>query len=94
MQEIGNCWNCSVSMTELDYGRETLCLGCGKPTRVCRNCAEYAPGKPNECLEPMAEHVLRKDGANMCEFFKPHMTVGAGGQPVDDLIAAAEALFK
>lgn len=95
METIGHCWHCGRPLSKADYGRETLCLGCEKPTRVCRNCNDYAPGRPNDCLEPMAERVMDKTAANHCEFFKPHPNPqrhqGAGA---DQLMAAAASLFK
>ena len=92
----GRCWNCGRTLTGLDYGRETNCLGCSKPTRVCRNCRCYAPGRPNDCLEPVAEPVLDKKRANFCEHFDPaeEPLAGPPGSPTDDLRSAAEALFK
>lgn len=87
---IGRCWQCGRDLTKADYGRETLCLSCGKATRVCRNCRYYAPGKPNACLEPMAEEVLDKARANFCEFFDPgDRHIGAPG-----VISAAELLNR
>ena len=60
---IGHCWHCGRDLAPSDYGREALCLGCGKPTRVCRNCRQFAPGRPNACLEPMTELVADKEKA-------------------------------
>ena len=92
----GICWNCGRGLTAADYGRETSCLGCGKPTRVCRNCRHYAPGRPNECLEPMVERVLDKERANFCELFDPSDRPSAGdaGTGEHALRRAAEDLFK
>ena len=93
---LGKCWNCAAELGPQDYGRETNCMGCGKPTRVCRNCRWYAPGRVNECVEPMAERVLDKTRANYCEFFEPTTeTGGAEGVSADEeLRKAAEDLFK
>lgn len=93
---IGTCWHCGQRLSGVDYGRETRCLGCDKDTRVCRNCRHYAPGRPNECQEPMVERVLVKDRANFCELFDP-ADRPAEGDPSpagDELHAAAEALFR
>ena len=92
----GNCWHCRHALTVADYGRETSCPGCGKPTRVCRNCGHYAPARPNECAEPTVERVLEKERANFCELFEPtDSPIGAGADaPADDLVRAAENLFK
>ncbi|MBK1721972.1 hypothetical protein [Thiocystis violacea] len=94
---LGHCWRCARALSTLDYGRETSCIGCGKPTRCCRNCRHYAPGRANECVEPMVERILDKTAANFCELFEP-TTPGAGASSVapetDALRQAAEALFK
>ena len=95
MEYIGLCWHCRKPLGKADYGRETLCLGCTKSTRVCRNCIHYAPGRPNDCLEPMAERVLDKTNSNHCEFFEPNPNPeeGSGNDP-GKLLAAADSLFK
>ncbi len=88
---IGRCWHCGADLTRADYGRETNCLGCGKPTRCCRNCRFYQRGRPNDCVEPMAESVSNKERANFCGFFDPWTTpTGAAGQARQ----AADDLFK
>jgi len=93
---IGRCWICARDLTAADYGREQTCPGCGKPTRVCRNCRHYAPGRPNDCVEPIAERVLDKTRANFCELFEPELTPRRDpARPEDDsLLKAAESLFK
>lgn len=91
---VGNCWHCGAKLGKHDYGRETNCSGCGKPTRVCRNCRWYDPGRASQCQEPVAEEVLDKTRANYCEYFEPTArTGGARGAP-DALRRAAEDLFK
>lgn len=92
----GHCWHCARGLTAADYGREATCPGCGKSTRACRNCRHYAPGRPNECLEPMVERVLEKERANFCELFDPAdrpLSAGAG-KPEDALRKAAEDIFR
>ena len=92
---VGNCWHCHVDLGRADYGRESNCPTCGKPTHACRNCRHFAPGKPNDCLEPIAERVVEKHRANFCELFEPTRRAAASTAPSkDDLLAAAEALFK
>lgn len=91
----GKCWSCGAKLESHEYGRETNCLSCSKPTRVCRNCRWYAPGRTNDCLEPVAEPIKEKDRPNYCEFFEPTdepAESSAGTQ--DDHLKAAEALFK
>lgn len=92
---IGCCWHCGASLGPHDYGRETGCPGCGKPTRVCRNCSWFDRTRANACQEPRAEPVLEKQRANFCEFFEPTTPASAGSvTPEEALRQAAEALFK
>jgi predicted RNA-binding Zn-ribbon protein involved in translation (DUF1610 family) len=93
---IGHCWSCAKGLVAADYGREQSCPGCGKATRVCRNCRHFAPGRPNDCIEPMAERVLEKTKANFCEYFEATKTPLGDPQPSSDetLREAAEALFR
>ena len=93
---IGKCWHCGRPLEKADYGRENSCLGCGKATRVCRNCRRYAHGRPNDCEEPMAERVTDKQRANFCDWFDPSpepVAEEAKGS-ASDLLEAAESLFK
>ena len=91
----GKCWSCGALLEQHEYGRETVCLKCGKPTHVCKNCRNYAPGRPHDCIETSAEPVKEKERANYCEFFEPTCDVeGRGGGDPDEQRKAAEALFK
>lgn len=91
----GHCWNCGQGLTRLELGRESVCPGCGKPTHCCRNCRFYAPGRPNECREPLVERVVDKVRSNFCEYLElnPQTTVGAATPDPDALRQAAEDLF-
>ncbi|ADC62249.1 hypothetical protein [Allochromatium vinosum] len=93
---VGTCWYRGAGLDQSDYGRETCCMACGKPTRVCRNCRHHASGRPNDCLKPLAERVLDKTRANFCEHFESSLTPAAAGtSPApEDLARAAQDLFK
>ncbi len=100
---IGHCWHCGADLTRADYGRENHCLSCGKATRACRNCRLYQRGRPNDCLEPLAEPIADKVRANFCDHFDParQPTESASAlqdpsntQDEDLLRQAAESLFK
>lgn len=93
---IGSCWNCGDGLKACDYGRETNCLNCSRPTRVCLNCRWYSPSRPNACEEPIAEPVMEKDRSNFCNFFEPSAKTGdiSESQSDSDHMAAAEDLFK
>ena len=97
-ERLGACWNCGAELGKSDYARENTCLKCGKSTRVCRNCRFYAPGRPNECVEPMVERVLDKEKANYCELFAPASEPGSHGnqaaQSQDELLEEAKKLFS
>lgn len=92
----GNCWHCGRALTTADYGRENNCTGCSKPTRVCRNCLHYSPGRTNDCIEPLIEPVLEKERANFCELFEPtdRPARSATGSAAKELAKMAESLFK
>ncbi len=92
---IGKCWHCGAELSAADYGRETACLACGKPTRVCRNCRWYDPARTNQCQEPMAERVMAKERANYCEFFEATMVLQSeGNTATESLRQAADDMFK
>jgi hypothetical protein len=88
---IGRCWHCGTGLTKADYGRETACLACGKATRVCLNCQHFARGRPNDCVEPLAERVLDKTRANFCEHFDPTAQPAAPGEATTAADAARQA---
>lgn len=91
----GYCWSCGLGLTKLDLGRESRCTGCDKPIHCCRNCRFYAPGRPNECREPLVERVIDKLRSNFCEYFEPNpQPVTAGANPdAEAARRAVEALF-
>jgi hypothetical protein len=93
---VAHCWHCGAELHAADLGREQTCLACGKPTRCCRNCRFYRPGRPNDCLEPMAEAVHDKQRANFCGWFEPdpERRPDQGPAAPDTLKQAAEDLFK
>lgn len=96
-QTSGTCWHCGQPLAASDYGREARCPGCGKATHACRNCRFYRPGISNDCQEPVADHVADKTRANFCDYFTPNPGASADSgtrESADDLLAAAEALFK
>lgn len=91
----GTCWSCGHPLAAVDFGREGHCPSCGKASHVCRNCRFYAPGRPNDCIEPIAERVVDKERPNFCDLLEPVARTGGAAKPsADDLKAAAEALFK
>jgi len=94
--QTGSCWHCGQPLGEHDYARESTCPQCAKYTHVCRNCRFYAPGRPNDCLEPVADPVADKQRANFCGYFEPTSPKSTEStQPsAEDILKAAEDLFK
>ncbi len=90
----GICWSCGAKLDSNNYQREGECPSCRKQTHVCRNCRFYAPGRPNDCQEPIAEPVRDKDRANFCDYFEPASNTHHAAPDADHLRAAAEDLFK
>lgn len=93
----GHCWHCGAGLARLDFGRESICPACGKPTHCCRNCRHYAPGRANACMEPLVEPVLDKTRSNFCDLLEPTLTPRPQTGATTDAQAvrrAAEDLFK
>jgi hypothetical protein len=90
-----NCFSCAKEMSFVDViGRRDECPHCGADARACKNCAFYDPKVYNECRETSAEVIREKERSNLCDYFQPSGANKARGQSRDDLLAAAEALFK
>lgn len=88
------CHSCSKESTFLDsISRRDECEYCHADTRCCKNCAFYDKASYNECRETSAEVETDKEKANYCDFFKAGNNKGSGEEK-EDLLSAAEALFK
>lgn len=70
------------------------CYKCHTDLHVCKNCLHYDPKAYNECRETQADVVREKERANFCDYFSPSDKSGGLGSNKDDLLSAAEALFK
>lgn len=89
------CFSCRHSNELIDnkVGFRDDCEKCGQDLHVCKNCRFYDPGAYNECRESSADIVREKERANYCDYFQPN-SEGQSGAKKEDLLAAAEALFK
>ncbi len=89
------CWACGATSPcpEL-IGRGTHCPHCQRDWHSCRQCRHYAPGKANDCKEPVAERVADAARANFCDWFQvalnPHDRFSA---PTPREAAELAALF-
>lgn len=93
-EPIGTCHSCGTTLTRHLLGREEVCPGCRRDTRVCLNCKNYERGRNNDCKEPQADRVVNKDKSNFCDFFMPGRAGTAANDSAAKARAAAEALFK
>jgi hypothetical protein len=89
------CFKCGKLNTFPErVGFRAECEFCKSDARVCKNCRFYDVKAYNECREPSAEVVLEKERSNRCEYFQASSAEKAGKNPADELLSAAEALFK
>lgn len=76
-------------------GRREECSKCKSDVHCCMNCEFYDVSAYNSCRESSADVVKEKDRSNFCDYFKPSSrTSGTKDKAKNDLLAAAEALFK
>lgn len=88
------CFSChKENKVSLPVGRRDECAHCGADLHVCKNCRFFDPKSYNECKEPQADVVLEKERSNFCDHFNPGGQIKTGPSK-EDLLAAAEALFK
>jgi len=93
------CYKCNNTIEHHDnISRQDSCSNCNFDLKVCLNCTHYDVLKNKECHESatLSEAVKDKEKANFCDYFKfksthkkAHLT-----NPSDELLSAAEALFK
>lgn len=89
------CFHCGkVNEFSERVGFRDECESCGEDAHVCKNCRFYDRNAYNECTEPSADVVLEKERANRCEYFEPNGRKDGSREAKDDLLSAAEALFK
>ncbi len=87
------CFSCNDVSVHERVGFRAECI-CGEDLHVCLNCRFYDETSYNECKEPTADRIKTKDRSNLCEFFEASTGGGSDSKKNDDLLAAAEALFK
>lgn len=96
---MASCYHCGANLDAYlvtKVSRQDSCLKCGKDLRTCRNCSFYDANAHWECKETVSDHVLDKEKANFCDHFKlnPSGSTSGSAKSKDDLLSAAEALFK
>lgn len=94
-QHTLKCWNCGAEISYVDrLPLRAECDKCRSDAHVCKNCTFYDPKVYHECREPQAEYVQDKERSNICDYFQPSTGSGGKGPTKEDLLKAAEALFK
>lgn len=89
------CFHCGEVLRFVDrVGLREECGKCHNDVHCCKNCKFYDPKAYNECVEPSAEVVREKDRSNHCDYFQPGSGGGSGAKTKEDLLKAAQALFK
>ena len=70
------------------------CDACAADVHVCLSCRFYDPYADNQCREPVAEPVAKKDRSNLCEYWKPPEPADAPDRDAtQDAKAKLAALF-
>lgn len=89
------CFKCG-KLTELvdRVGLRDECEHCRSDAHCCRNCLFYDAKAYNECRESSADVVKDKERANFCDYFQLGQENSRQTPLKEDLLAAAEALFK
>ncbi|MFT3836814.1 MAG: hypothetical protein QM723_07440 [Myxococcaceae bacterium] len=90
------CGKCggTLDLVAGHVGRRDTCPHCGADLHACIHCRHYDEAVAKQCKEPFAEVPDDKENANFCELFQ----IGEGsvrkGPSREDLLAAADAIFK
>jgi LSD1 subclass zinc finger protein len=91
------CHSCSKPL-DLQPGAKIMrsdeCPHCYANIHCCKMCDFYDITAYNECRETNADRILEKDKANFCDYFILSGTNNSGGNSKDDLLNAANSLFK
>lgn len=74
--------------------RRDTCPHCSRDLRCCRQCNFYDPNAYNGCREVVAERVVDKERANLCEYFVFRGSSRAASNRAAQAREALEALFK
>lgn len=90
------CFNCQKTLTleEQFIARKEECPHCYSDLHSCRACHFYDTQSYNECRETMADRITEKEKSNFCDYFKIKNKFDNVNQEKEDLLSAADALFK
>ena len=89
---------CSFCDKEIEFegrvSRADICPHCGRDLHCCLQCKFYDPGSYNECKEVLAERMVDKERANICEYFVLNGAKDSGFGRKAMAKQALEDLFK
>ncbi|OUR93095.1 hypothetical protein A9Q84_21565 [Halobacteriovorax marinus] len=74
--------------------RSDECPYCYAGLHCCKMCGFYDTSTYNECRESNADRILEKEKSNFCDYFVLKGGGGNGGNGKDNLLDAANSLFK
>jgi len=65
------CWHCTRDLGEAPkrIAFRAVCDHCSSWLHVCKNCRNYKPGLPNDCMIPGTELIADREACNFCEDF-------------------------
>lgn len=67
-----NCWKCGTQLPDpsgkLSFRAE--CDKCSAWLHCCKNCKNYKPGLPNDCMIPGTDPISDREASNFCEEFQ------------------------
>ncbi|MBN1915190.1 MAG: hypothetical protein JW769_04810 [Parachlamydiales bacterium] len=81
------CFHCKAQnrLLEKKVPFRAECFQCSSDLHVCKNCAYYSVGKPNDCLIPDTEPVYDREKHNFCEEFMPGQLMPAAQKNIKDI---------
>lgn len=66
-----NCWHCGKELPDIKkVGFREQCDFCSAWLHVCKNCCNYKPGLPNDCMVPGTDYIADREKFNFCEEFQ------------------------
>lgn len=66
------CWKCAAELADPPANKLSFRATCDKCLawlHCCRNCKNYKPGQPNDCLIPGTDYIADREASNFCDEF-------------------------
>ncbi len=100
------CWHCGAEQEKPASGGRlsfrALCCRCDAWLHCCKNCQNYKPGLPNDCMVPGTDPIADREAFNFCEEFslkgtlptKNDMTVFIFGPSLSKCLKSLSTIFE